>query len=723
MSDADLFYPPTKEELDKITKKFPDSSNSEDLFYPPTPEEMGHTPPEQVAMNTIKAGLAGGAQGATLGFADELGAALASPFSDKSYAELRDELRAKQKTLQEQSPGVEEAGELAGAFLSPVKIPLVGKLAETGAGQAMMKNVLGRLAARSAEGAAIGGTAALGRSEADLTQGEYPQALQDVQMGGELGAAVPLGMSAAASLPGAVGKLANVIPGVNTFTQAYEHAAGGYPIADPTAVARDTLEKAKGLTQEIAQGRADVGKQLGAVRQTAADTPVNFSLTGIDDTISKLEDVIKNPNNSDDTVKQSQDLLNYLKNLRYGKEQEKTIPGYVTRGETLPSGEESAVDALKTKQAQMGAQTQLGEPESTALAKLKERFTGRELTSEQPQTTPFKTPEEATSTTGMEGLKVIGPEGEQMAQLVKDIKPGEIKVVTDPSTGKKVAAFMDEASGKVYTKPVSDEAAQTLVKINPSTTVMERPGLVENKSLGDLQTIRNELETMGEKIPYKTEAGRTLSELSKNVSQTLKGSSDEQAGLEKLYQKYNQALEESRLKKPFTGERLDTESITRKLARKIRGLEASGPQTAAELTADTDKLVSNLRQANPELADKVEKTINDSAAKFNLAAQSTPETLKIAGPKALLGYLPAWLVKGGAMTRNARDAAANFASRIDSKFGNTGTKVSTVLKKIATDESMTNQRRNALIFSLMQDPSSREMLRDQDVNLEAPSGE
>lgn len=134
----------------------------------------------------IESGVRGLAQGASLGFADEITGGLESLFSDKSYERARDESRAKYKAAKEVNPGTYTAGEIGGA-VGTAFIPGVG----TG----------GSIAKLAGMGAAMGGAAGLGASEARDAKG----LVVDTAKGAGIGA---LGGAAAGGLSKAVPSIA-----------------------------------------------------------------------------------------------------------------------------------------------------------------------------------------------------------------------------------------------------------------------------------------------------------------------------------------------------------------------------------------------------------------------------------------------------------------------------------------------------------------------------------
>lgn len=131
----------------------------------------------------LESTLRGGAQGLSLGFADELagvagavGGALAGDerdFADR-YRQERDESRAAYHAAEEANPGLYRAGEVGGG-VAGMFVPGLG------AGRG--------LAGAIGAGAALGGAAGLGGSESDLTRGDIGGALADTAGGAALGAA------------------------------------------------------------------------------------------------------------------------------------------------------------------------------------------------------------------------------------------------------------------------------------------------------------------------------------------------------------------------------------------------------------------------------------------------------------------------------------------------------------------------------------------------------
>ena len=124
----------------------------------------------------------GALQGATAGFGDELGAAAGSLMGEGSYAGLRAENRAANKTAESWSPNDYALGKLAGGAAT-IAIPGVAPAGKLLSG------------ANTLRAAAVGGTQALGESKADLTKGsDWWPALKDTAKGAAVGAGANIGL-------------------------------------------------------------------------------------------------------------------------------------------------------------------------------------------------------------------------------------------------------------------------------------------------------------------------------------------------------------------------------------------------------------------------------------------------------------------------------------------------------------------------------------------------
>lgn len=126
------------------------------------------------------------ADGAMLGFGDESEAVLESMFTDKTYTQARDIIRAKKKEFAEENPKTALAANVAGGALTGGYG--LGRNIAANAG----KSALAKVGSTALEGAIFGGVAGAGSSEAELVgeDKEYGEFAGDVGSGAAVGLAV-----------------------------------------------------------------------------------------------------------------------------------------------------------------------------------------------------------------------------------------------------------------------------------------------------------------------------------------------------------------------------------------------------------------------------------------------------------------------------------------------------------------------------------------------------
>lgn len=138
------------------------------------------------------------AQGATLGFADEIEAAFRTGrISGPQYEQLRNQLRAQQGQFGQDYPNVKTPVELAGAMLTPLGFLQKAKQADVGT-QTMLagQGLGGQIARGTAIGAATGALSGAGYATEDTTG----EAVKGSIFGGVLGGTVPVAIKGAGSV-------------------------------------------------------------------------------------------------------------------------------------------------------------------------------------------------------------------------------------------------------------------------------------------------------------------------------------------------------------------------------------------------------------------------------------------------------------------------------------------------------------------------------------------
>ena len=250
----------------------------------PAPEAPPAEPP-----SLLEAGVRGAAQGVTFGFGDEISGALESAFTDKTYAQARDEARAANKAAREAHPIGYGLGQIVGGAAVP--IPGLG-LAGAGVGLGA------RIAANAARGALAGGLTAAGESEADLTKaGGAEQMVRETAKGGLLGGALGgiIGTAAEKYVQGAEGRANEQL--VTDVTGGRATNAGKRVWADEEDVIRAArkfgIDK---VAKDVDKGAAAadsamerVGPMVASVTKAADEKAPGIALEDFTGALGKLE--------------------------------------------------------------------------------------------------------------------------------------------------------------------------------------------------------------------------------------------------------------------------------------------------------------------------------------------------------------------------------------------------------------------------------------------------
>lgn len=315
----------------------------------------------------LEAGLRGAAQGATLGFVDELTAALAAAggaISDfdlsnlaERYRQEREESRAAYKAAEEAFPTTYTGAELAGG-LGTLLIPGLGaakgaKTAATAAKGAKAAEQARRSAGileTAGKSSLLGGVTAGGLSEAEIGEGLTEDILTGAALGGAIGTALPLAGKAI--------KTGADLPIIHEFLTGRRLGKTGTRLATTTGRKRaqdEIIDAANKLGLRSNQAREQLGKTLGEIREKLAKSG---KTADIRDEVSLIEKTIKKLQKSDDpdAVMDLRRLQKYLGRLKErpvipeitepSKAQE--IQKTLTR---LGKGSEKRPPVLKTEEA------------------------------------------------------------------------------------------------------------------------------------------------------------------------------------------------------------------------------------------------------------------------------------------------------------------------------------------------------------------------------------
>lgn len=691
----------------------------------------------------------GAAQSASFGFADELTGALeaaakAGAGQDElkdllsNYEKYRDQSRTNYKQAEERSPYAYLGGELAGGLVPGFGAVKGGLTGAKTISQAAMKAM--------GTGAIAGGAFGLGSSEAQTLPGMATDTAAGAAMGGVLGG----GLSATGGIASkGIKSLAGKSGFVRDVLESAKRGIGGEDLVGPDA--RRATERSLFGTAEEIQGllRGEVNRGRALKEGAIKEGEELGAKTNIEQLLKDYEQkVMAAPERLPQQKQEKEQLLSLIRNELYGPEVKKEVviagKTSVLPGETIPSGEDIAKERLLQQKGKLGAKKALNEPELTAEAKLKEKFATTEATSEMPDLTKYRTAEKEMASSGIQTMGVTGPEGNLMAQAIKDIKPGEIKEIVDPATGKRFMGFVDEATGKAYLEPIEDIAAQTPVKFKTTPdqvqSVTERSGGKTQMGPEDLnQLIKDFSETsrLGDQSFRTENVSKLATDMTKDLKGILRGSSLGGLG-EKV------ALGDKTMAAALDAQELFSKAASGLSKEDRVTMQKAFAETMKKVEQDTsaassarfivEEALEGLKATNPDLAKKIGEKITDRATAFDLAK-------KIGAESAIQGRFLA--TAQGAALGAANVTGKALATPIKA-IGNAATKAKNITKSMrsfvngsspetlrlareaveakghvpadliqrlkAAEEAPTNMLRNSMLFAIMQNPEYRKSL-------------
>lgn len=696
----------------------------------PTP--VDDRPIQERLLEDVGAGAAGAVQGITLGNADEILGGLQSVTSDVPYEQARDRLRDYYEGVKKQNPSPTMLGEFIGSMGIPAG-PLVRSVKGASA--------LPKVAAEIGESVALSGTAGLGYSEAPLLQQGIDEQIAtnpldrinpEVKTASALGALIPAGLRSIQGIAQGTGQIASGLPGINKAVEAFKEGRKGYKVFDKNLTEHKTIVAMQNMANTVADKIGEEGSKLPALVKQATQDGKTIDLSKIDEALETIQQ-LKLQRTTNKVASKDLDVLeSALTDFRSGKEVTSTIPGRteVVRGEYIPSGEEVVSKQLKDKSAVLQASDMAGAPEDIAAQKLTDRATKRELLSGE-DVAPFETTPVTAESTGQEALAIISPETFQPvdAEIVRKMAPGEVR--TFDVNGQKVMGIK-LPSGKFYGKVVPERAASTKISYKdiPDETVTERmlptnsnkPAGVTgqsaklstpNASPEDAYEMRKSLRNLlyspgGEPAIKDPNARQIVQNIMNHLDEGLEGAAP---GFENQLHNVavlKSAIEDAGLVAKGKTKSKQVQGTGKKLfneAAKTTGDSAA----SAEARFDVRKFFKSLKEVDPELAAKLEPKFKEQTNRYGLAAGVRDVPLQTATPRGLMGSLSSLAAKGGGMAGYGVRKIDNMVNKLVGK-GTIAEPLITTLKKL-TDENLSVVSRNALIFKISQDPSSRELLR------------
>lgn len=308
------------EELDALEKQYgqatPASSSSPSMPAPALVKRPEDMTPEEIAEadrliqveqggRELAAYGAGTAQGASLGFSDELGAGLdvakdtltGNPTA-KKWREYQKSRESANKALQEESPmaymGGELTGGLAGAAVMPsiggARIASMGSRIAPGVGKFLAGesgNLVSRLAGKAVtgglEGIPIGAGYGLGSSEADISK--------PLELAADMGSGATMGLIGGAAISGSVqtgreglkaaGRFVDDTDFLRQLGVAYDYGKKGLNLGSSSVQDKISLipgRRAEDLVNNIYKVDTMLGKQVGQALDQAQAAGVKINV-------------------------------------------------------------------------------------------------------------------------------------------------------------------------------------------------------------------------------------------------------------------------------------------------------------------------------------------------------------------------------------------------------------------------------------------------------------
>lgn len=291
---------------------------------PSAPSSWKNTIQKEEVPSEVESALRGAAQGASLGFADELtgaleagGEALLHPSKLTELAELyrkhRDESRRAYEAAESTNPLSYMGGQFAGGAAT---IPLMGPAGEAGA----FKNIL--------TAAKLGGIQGLGSSEADITKGEIGKAVGDIKTGAELGA---VGGVAGETLGGIANYLKNK-PIAEDIAKSYQFGKQGVKLGsteEARGIAEDFINKIQKVGDITERVGSELGEKQAGILESATRGGVNLAEQLQEPLLQRkqqVEALLKNSDLAPETANRLRGVLKDIDNLLHKGEVE--VPVY-----------------------------------------------------------------------------------------------------------------------------------------------------------------------------------------------------------------------------------------------------------------------------------------------------------------------------------------------------------------------------------------------------------
>lgn len=724
-----------------------DDIDHDDIEVVSTPDNIEFNAPvasqadiQKIIEDPVKALAVGLTQGATLGFGDEMAAGVDAQFNDKPYEQIRDDIRSRQSKLEEEHPVASMLGQGIGGLAVPVGplARMAQPIAEGVTGIPALSQALINLGLKSAQGATDASLYTLGRTNKDVMHGDIPT--DEITTNMKIGAGVPLTLGALGNLGQLAIKGAKKIPGTNEMVESFNEGRKGYQVFNKDKTELRTMLRMKQMAEQVSDKIGEEGEKLPAMLNKATEQGKNVNLNYIDEALNSIDELASKRSTPEQQRKELFKLRDQLLDFRQGREIETTIPSstQVIPGDKNISGEEETLRQLQNKAALLRAADEAGQPEAMAKNKLAERQAKSNILDEN-VTGKIDNPilhtegriDPSTDIGALQAfdIKTMKPKD---IQLIKNASPGEIQSID--IEGKKVMGMM-LPNGKFYGKTVLEvpinregsvigpEAESTNVKFKttPEQTIMQRQGGGETASPKDVYDFRKQLRNVmyvKEGVEYP-ETKQLINDLMNKSDEELEtivpGFKNQMGNVATL----KSALESASLVAAGKTKSQQVEGMGKKLFREAAKTTGEGAG-AAEAKFDMRQFFKSLKQVDPEMASEIEPKFTEQVKRYGLSTGVKESPLQTTTPRGLIGSLTSLTSRASGYSGYKTGQLDRFVKRIGEKFGYGKSTEGLInkLNKLVYDKDLSQQAKNAIIFSIAQDPAHREMLRGIESNVE-----
>lgn len=590
------------------------------------------------------------------------------------YRQGRDEQRSADKAAEEANPGINLLGNLGGSLLPGAGI--ASKIGTVAKGAPALQKIWNA----TKVGAAAGGAGAIGNSSADLTQGDVGKfakdALVGTALGGATGGALQTGVETIKGLSRGAKSLLDFL-GADKAKKSFKYGTEGIDLGSEAGLEKagdEAIKQGQNLGLSAKEISKNAGQEIGDAKKLIRESGKKFN---IEDQIKKVEDAINELHASDDPAAEKDiKLLNtYLDNLKLGK---KGSAEYTpVKFKTTEQPGQISFDELPQSKVKGSFST----AEDEAMASNRAEELAKKLTSKAEQ------------------------EGSQVSyKVVEDPNKGFFHVVED-STKQIESQLPGEVSSEVV--PGATKSLETRAGgIDLQNTDIDKSQDIINtlNRMSGVSGAAPELQTTPAINAVKQAAGG----IKQAITQV-----PELAGANQKASAAYQALDtlglsaDDFVKDAITGQQRLTDTAARKLTNLVR---QGGTDTSTGITA-SDRLKESLRLlggADPEKAAALKPAIEKAGSVLDLAQKA--QNVKFNKSSMIEKGVIRAPNKIGLSINNFKTSNPevwNSVSQAMQAAGGAAARLGKMLPEISQKD---DAGRNAMLFSLQQQPWAREVL-------------